>query len=270
MVTRAVHIEAVSDLTTQGFLAAFKRFVARRGHCTDLFSDNGTNFVGAARELRVLFDAEQSMVGRDIAESLATNGTSWHFIPPRAPNFGGLWEAAIKSTKFHLKRVVGNTTLTYEEMTTVLAQIESCLNSRPLSRIDGVSDMQAILTPGHFLVGEPLVTLPDRNFEESNLSTLRRWQLTQRMLQDFWRCWSRDYVHQLQQRYKWQNQIPEPKEGDIVLIKEDDLPPSRWLLGKILTKHPDAHNVTRVVTLRTKNSVIKRPTSKLVVLPVCE
>lgn len=155
-------------------------------------------------------------------------------------------------------------------MTTVLAQIESCLNSRPLSRIDGVSDMQAILTPGHFLVGEPLVTLPDRNFEESNLSTLRRWQLTQRMLQDFWRCWSRDYVHQLQQRYKWQNQIPEPKEGDIVLIKEDDLPPSRWLLGKILTKHPDAHNVTRVVTLRTKNSVIKRPTSKLVVLPVCE
>lgn len=185
MVTRAVHIEAVTDLTTQGFLAAFRRFVARRGHCTDLYSDNGTNFVGAARELRILFDAEQSMVGREIVDSLAMNGTSWHFIPPRAPNFGGLWEAAIKSTKFHLKRVIGNTTLTYEEMATVLAQIESCLNSRPLSRIDGASDMQSILTPGHFLVGEPLVTVPDRNFESSNLSTLRRWQLTQRMLQDF-------------------------------------------------------------------------------------
>lgn len=270
MVTRAVHIEAVSDLTTPGFLAAFKRFVARRGHCTDMYSDNGTNFVGAARELKILFDSEQSTVGREIAENLATNGTAWHFIPPRAPNFGGLWEAAIKSTKFHLKRVIGNAKLTYEEMSTVLAQVESCLNSRPLSRIEGEADVESILTPGHFLVGEPLVTAPDRNFESANLSTLRRWQLTQRMLQEFWRCWSRDYVHNMQQRYKWRDQNPEPREGDVVLIKEDDLPPSRWLLGKIVTKHPDAHNVTRVVTLRTKNSLIKRPISKLVVLPVCD
>ncbi|CAK1603805.1 unnamed protein product [Parnassius mnemosyne] len=88
MVTRAVHLEVVSDLSTQGFLAAFKRFVARRGNCSELWSDNGTNFVGASRDLQKLFKSEQSRIAKDIAEALANNGTSWHFIPPHTSNFG--------------------------------------------------------------------------------------------------------------------------------------------------------------------------------------
>ncbi|CAK1583461.1 unnamed protein product [Parnassius mnemosyne] len=77
MATRAVHLEAVTDLTSQGFLAAFKRFVSRRGHCADLYSNNGTNFVGAACELRTLVAQENSTMTREIAESLATAGTNW-------------------------------------------------------------------------------------------------------------------------------------------------------------------------------------------------
>lgn len=133
MATRAIHLEAVSDMTSEGFLAAFKRFVARRGHCANLWSDNGSNFVGAARELKELLVEESSGVAVEIADWLATNGTTWHRIPPYTPNFGGLWEAGIKSTKHHLKRVIGTSTLTFEEITTVLSQIEACLNSRPLS-----------------------------------------------------------------------------------------------------------------------------------------
>ncbi|CAK1582087.1 unnamed protein product [Parnassius mnemosyne] len=265
MATKAVHIEAVSDLTSKGFLAAFRRFIARRGHCTDLWSDNGTNFVGASRELQSLFKSEQSYLRKEVTESLASTGTTWHFIPPRAPHFGGLWEAAIKSMKFHLKRIIGDHTLTYEELATVLTQVEACLNSRPLSRIGNLSD--DFLTPGHFLVGEPLVTVPDYNYETSSISSLRRWQLTQRMLQGFWRRWSNDYINQLQQRYRWKDQTPEPKEGDVVLVKEDDLPPCKWLLGVIVVKHPGKDNITRVVTLRTKNSLLKRPIAKLCVLP---
>ncbi|CAK1595087.1 unnamed protein product [Parnassius mnemosyne] len=265
MATKAVHIEAVSDLTSKGFLAAFRRFIARRGHCTDLWSDNGTNFVGASRELQSLFKSEQSYLRKEVTESLASTGTTWHFIPPRAPHFGGLWEAAIKSMKFHLKRIIGDHTLTYEELATVLTQVEACLNSRPLSRIGNLSD--DFLTPGHFLVGEPLVTVPDYNYETSSISSLRRWQLTQRMLQGFWRRWSNDYINQLQQRYRWKDQTPEPKEGDVVLVKEDDLPPCKWLLGIIVVKHPGKDNITRVVTLRTKNSLLKRPIAKLCVLP---
>ncbi|CAK1597853.1 unnamed protein product [Parnassius mnemosyne] len=264
--TRAIHIEAVSDMTSKGFLAAFKRFVARRGHCAELHSDNGTNFVGAARELQELFNEEKSKLIPELVECLANNGTKWNFIPPHAPNFGGLWEAGIKSTKYHLRRVIGNSTLTFEELTTVLAQIEACLNSRPLSCVD--QNELTVLTPGHFLIGEPLVLVPDSNYEKANISSLRRWQLTQRMVQDYWRRWSQDYLNQFLQRHKWAHQNPEPAIGCIVLVKEDDLPPGKWLLGKIELKHPGPDGITRVVTVKTKNSLIKRPITKLAILPV--
>ncbi|XP_052751852.1 uncharacterized protein LOC113522552 [Galleria mellonella] len=270
MTTKAVHLEVVSDLTTQGFLAAFRRFVARRGLCTDVWSDNGTNFVGAARELRTLFAAENKNIANEVAEILATQGTTWHFIPPHSPNFGGIWEAGIKSTKFHLKRLVGNLTLTYEELSTTLAQIEACLNSRPLTRIDSDQDTIDVLTPGHFLVGGPLLTVPDHNFEKSNISSLQRWQLIQKVTQTFWKRWSQEYLTRFLHRYRWSYQKPEPEIGDIVLIKEDDLPPCRWLLGRVIAKHPGKDNITRVVTIRNQNSVFKRPASKLCVLPVTE
>lgn len=268
MSTRAIHLEVVSDMTSQSFLAAYKRFVSRRGQVLDLWSDNGTTFVGSAKELQHLFDAEKSSVAPEIVDFLITNGTNWHFIPPHSPNFGGLWEAGVKSTKHHLKRVIGNSTLTFEEMTTVLCQIESCLNSRPISQISSNPEDGTPLTPGHFLVGGPLVTVPDLNYVNHNINSLKRWQLTQRMLQDFWRRWSVEYLTQMQHRYKWSHCNPEPKIGDVVLVKEDGLPPGKWLYGIITDKHPGLDKLTRVVTLKCKNSEIKRPISKLIVLPV--
>ncbi|XP_073954835.1 uncharacterized protein [Choristoneura fumiferana] len=267
MATRAIHLEVVSDMTASGFLAAFKRFTARRGHCKDLWSDNGTTFVGAARELRQLYAEERSSIAIEIADQLAANGTTWHFIPPHSPNFGGLWEAGIKGTKHHLKRVIGNSTLTFEEMTTVLSQIEACLNSRPMSRINDSSEEPMPLTPGHFLVGEPLVLPPDENYEAANINSLRRWQLTQRMVQTFWRRWSHEYLTQFHHRYKWTHQTPEPAVGNIVLIKEDDLPPAKWLYGIIVDKHPGLDGITRVVSLRCKGNIIKRSVGKLCFLP---
>lgn len=268
MATRAVHIEAVSDLTTEGFLAAFKRFVARRGRCNHLWSDNGTNFVGASRELKKLFANEKSTLASDIASALATNNTEWHFIPPHAPNFGGLWEAGIKSIKYHMRRVIGDSTLTYEELSTVLAQIEACLNSRPLSNGSSDPDDCVPLTPGHFLVGEPLVLAPDHNLEHNLVNNLRRWQLTQRMVQIFWKRWSQEYLTQFFQRYKWKTKTPELKKGDMVLVKDENLPPAKWLYGIVVDVHPGSDNVTRVVTLPYKNAMIQCPTSKLCLLPI--
>lgn len=268
MVTKAIHLEVVSDLSAQGFIAGFTRFVGRRGFISDIWSDNGTNFVGASKELRHLVAAEQSSVAVDIKEWLGNNGTTWHFIPPHAPNFGGLWEAGVKSTKFHLKRVIGNSTLTFEEMSTLLVQIEACLNSRPLSTMPDNPDDPTPLTPGHFLIGEPLIAVPDRNYLESNVSSLKRWQLAQRMMQEFWRRWSNEYLVHLTQRYRWNRQFPEPNVGDVVLVKEDYLPPARWLLGRIVEKHAGSDGLTRVVTLKCSGSLCKRPVSKLCVLPV--
>ncbi|XP_034828817.2 uncharacterized protein [Maniola hyperantus] len=270
MSTKAIHLEAVTDLTSEGFLAAFRRFVARRGNCQEVWSDNGTNFVKAAKELRKLFQAEDSTVMSEVAASLANNGTEWHFIPPRAPNFGGLWEGGVRSTKYHLKRVLDGSTLTFEELSTVLAQIEACLNSRPMYRLPSNQADSSPLTPGHFLIGEPLLTVPDHKYENCKVSNLRRWQMTQKMVQQFWRKWSQEYLSTLHNRYKWTKIIPEPNVGDIVLVKEDDLPPSKWLLGRIESKHPGPDQITRVVTLKCKGSKFKRPVSKLCVLPVTD
>lgn len=268
MATRAVYIDAVSDLTSEGFLSVFKRFVARRGRCSHLWSDNGTNFVGASKELKTLLFNERSSFNDDVAASLANNGTEWRFIPPHSPNFGGLWEAGIKSTKHHLRRVIGDSTLTYEEVATVLAQIEACLNSRPLSQLSTDPDDPTVLTPGHFLMGEPPLLAPDQNYEGIEATGLRRWQLTQRMVQHFWRRWSREYITHFFQRYKWNVKTPELKIGDVVLVKEDHLPPAKWLYGRVVAVHPGQDNLIRVVSLKCKNSVIRRPTSKLCPLPI--
>ncbi|UYV72012.1 hypothetical protein LAZ67_9001549, partial [Cordylochernes scorpioides] len=130
-VTRAVHLELVTDASTPTSMSAFKGFVARRGHCTRLYSDQGTNFVGAARQLRSRFYLDQNQL-KELAAVLANDGTEWRFNPPGAPHFGGLWEAGVKALKYHMRRIIGNNLLTYEELLTVLVQIESCLNSIPL------------------------------------------------------------------------------------------------------------------------------------------
>lgn len=133
MATKAIHLELVSDLTSDAFLAAFRRFVSRRGFCSNVYSDNGTNFQGARRCLNEMHKLVISEAYNEvIAASLAKDNVTWHFIPPSSPHFGGLWEAGVKSVKFHLRRVIGATILTFEEMYTVLTQIEAVLNSRPL------------------------------------------------------------------------------------------------------------------------------------------
>ncbi|XP_045455994.1 uncharacterized protein LOC123665778 [Melitaea cinxia] len=266
MSTRAIHLEAVTDLTSQAFIAAFRRFVARRGRCAHLMSDNGTNFVGAAKELKELFTKTMNNVTKEVAELLANDGTTWHFIPPRMPSYGGLWEAGIQSAKRHLTRINRDTKLTYEEMATLLAQVEACLNSRPLCQIDKSTD--TILTPGHFLVGEPLISVPDTNYEERNISLMSRWHLIQKMTKDFWQRWKTEYLNTLQQRYKWQTKVPSPAVGDLVIVKDENTPPTKWLLAKVKHLHPGADDLVRVLTVQTPgNHELKRPLSKLILLP---
>ena len=151
MATRATHLEVVSDCTTQGFLAALRRFVARRCLCSIIYSDNATNFQGADAELQRLFN-EASEASRSFVSALASDGIEWRFIPPRAPYFGGLWETGVRSFKHHLRRVLGDSKLTFEEFSTLVAQIEACLNSRPLGPLSVDPGDVTALTPGYFLV----------------------------------------------------------------------------------------------------------------------
>ena len=149
---KAAHLELVSDLTSSAFIACLRRFVARRGKPSLIMSDNGTNFVGANRELKEFCQfLEDQKTHQAISEFCSNIHITWKFIPERAPHFGGLWEATVKSMKKHLKRVVGDHRLSFEELSTVLTQIEACLNSRPLTPLPNSEDCLEALTPGHFL-----------------------------------------------------------------------------------------------------------------------
>ncbi|XP_075157614.1 uncharacterized protein LOC142230879 [Haematobia irritans] len=128
---------------------------------TNDVSDNGYNFVGASRVLLREFSKFIKSTSKDISDKYGTHGLEWNFIPPHAPHMGGLWEAVVKSFKHHFKRVAGSHKFTYEQLATVLARIEGALNSRPISAIsEDPSDLTA-LTPGHFLKGAPMLSLPE-------------------------------------------------------------------------------------------------------------
>ncbi|XP_008189193.1 uncharacterized protein LOC103311377, partial [Acyrthosiphon pisum] len=258
-VTKAVHIETVTELSTEAFLAAFDRFIARRGVPTDVYTDCGTNFVGAERHL-------QTLLGLEKEKNVVINDTTcnWHFNPPAAPHFGGLWEAEIKSAKFHLKRAIVTHVLTFEELTTLLTRIEGILNFRPLTPLSSDPCEIDCLTPGHFLIGQPLVALPDIDLTLTKQNVLTRWQLLRQCNQQFWHRWSHEYLSTLQVRSKWASTGTSLAIGDVVIVKT---PPTVWPTCRVIEIHPGKDGIVRVVTLKTAKGTTKRPAVQLVKLP---
>lgn len=258
--TRAIHLELAGDATTQTFIAALRRMIARRGHITQMHSDNGTNFVGAKNVLQEIYKTSEWAQN--------TLKIQWKFQPPLSPHHGGLHEAAVKSVKHHIKRVVGSTNLTIEEWFTLLSQVEACANSRPLTALsDDINDLSA-LTPGHFLIGEALTTLVEpRPLLDINPAYLTRWEKAQQMLQQIWDRWHSEYLTELIKRTKWTTIQPNIKIGDLVVMHEDNSPPSKWPLARIKKVHPGKDGLVRVVTLKTSNGEYTRPITKLAILP---
>ena len=232
MSTKAVHIELTSDLSTEGFLGAFRRFISRRAVPSEVFSDNGSNFVGANNELYELYTLLNSKDFKERVNSFAVKkGINWHFQPPLSPHFGGLWEAAVKSFKHDLKRVIGIKMLTFEEINTLLIEIEVILNSRPLWCISNDPNDPIALTPAHVLVGKPLTSLPQYDLFNVPENRLKTWQFISRAREDFWRRWHLEYLHELQKRVKWQSTKTLVTEGTVVLLIEKDVPCMQWEIG---------------------------------------
>ena len=267
--TRAVHIEVCSDLSADAFLATFTRFTSRRGLPKTMYSDNGKNFVGASYKLlqehhKFLKGVEQALV-----DKYALDGFKWSFIPPYAPHMGGIWEAAVKSMKSHLKKLSTNISYTYEEFSTLLARIEAILNSRPLSTVSDNTSEILPLTPGHFLRGAPITAHPEgsENLHSENLSHLSRWKRLKIIQHIFAQRWKSEYITELQRRYKWRSTRNNLKENDIVIIKEDHLPATEWRIGRIIEVTRGKDNNVRVAKIKTQHGIIDRPIVKLCILP---
>lgn len=261
-----MHIELTGDLSTKTFLNILKRFIARRGYCKNINSDNGTNFVGTKNELSKLL--QNLTTDLETKQFLSKYDIQWHFIPARSPHFGGIWEAAVKSIKSHLIKVLSNTHLTYEQLYTVLCQIEAILNSRALTALSSDPNDLDALTPAHFLVGDKLIAIPERDVVNIPVNRLKLYEILQQITQHFWRRWSVEYLTSLQQRVKWKLDAPTtPKVGDLVLLTKDNFPVLQWKLARITQLHAGTDKVVRVVTVRTPNGIVKRSVTKISILP---
>ncbi|CAG9099194.1 unnamed protein product [Plutella xylostella] len=235
-----------------------KTFVQNRVTEINELTDNGRNFVGVETQFPLLCEKNK----RKVIDHSANQGIQFHFIPPYS---GGLWEAGVKSCKSHLRRIVGDARLTFEEFSTVLAQIEAVLNSRPLSA--DPNDLSPLM-PGHFLIGRPLTAPPAEDLTAAVTNRLNRYDRVEQLRQHFWRRWSKEFVSELQTRTKWKINHDTLTMNSLVLIKEDNLPPLRWRLGRIVQLFPGTDGVARVADIRTATGVVRRAFSKIWPLPL--
>ncbi len=271
MSTRAIHIEVCKNLSTEDFIAALRRFANKRGMPASIYSDNGSNFIGAKAEL----DKIQSMLNKSqhkLSLVSSETGLKWHFSPPRAPHFGGLWEAGVKSMKRQIKKIVQPHPLRLDEILNVVSEVEAILNSRPLAPLDSVEVEEGlVLTPGHFLVFRPLKAPPTPVASTAKLAYLRRWQLTQRLVQELETAWKGNYLQSLQARSKWTRKRNNVKVNDIVFIKDITLSNgARWPLGRITKVYPGRDGLVRTVDLLYKRKSYKRAIHLLIPLHLDE
>ena len=257
LASRAVHLEMAYDLSTDSFLSAFSRFVARRGRPTEVLSDNGTNFVGGERELREqLKEIDQTtveswMVRREI---------KWKFIAARSPHWGGVWERLVKSTKTIMTSILKGQRLTDELFHTTLCIVEEILNDRPLTKTSTDSRDLQPLTPNMLLAGRRCLSLPPGVFQKTDLYSRRYWRQANYLADTFWRSWLSEYLPTLQQRSKWLTPKENLKENDLVLVSDDNVPRGQWPLGIVTEVMPGADGLVRAA--KVKFSTLRSFSSK--------
>lgn len=260
---RAVHIEVAASLDTDSFINALRRFIARRGQVLELYSDNGTNFVGAERELKT---AIEQWNHSKINNMLLQKGIKWSFNPPTGSHHGGSWERLIRSVRKVLNSTLKVQNLDEDGLHTVLCEVESIINSRPITKATtDPNDLEA-LTPNHLLVMKTVPSLPPGDFQEADVYARRRWKQVQYMSDLFWKRWIREYLPLLQERQKWSEVKRNVMPGDVVIVMDSSAPRSSWIMGRVLQTFPDRRGFVRQVRIKTKSGCLDRPITKICLL----
>ena len=276
MSSRAIHIEIAPSLSTDSFLNAFRRFISRRGNVSSITSDNGTNFVGACRELKASLESWNKP---EIERCMARHCVEWKFNTPYASNFGGVWERLIRIVRKVLSSLLSEqpVKLSDDLLTTLMCETEAVVNSRPLTAVsDDPNDCNA-LTPNHLLLLNSVDTFPTGLFSSSDSYHLRRWKQVQYLADLFWTRWRREYLTLLQSRQKWSTTQRPIQEGDLVLVTDQNLPRNDWPLGRVVEAPTSADGRRRSAKIRIAkyrdSSVtrlgtmfVERPITKLILL----
>nr|XP_054769202.1 uncharacterized protein LOC129276822 [Lytechinus pictus] len=257
---RAIHIEMAHSLDTDSCINAIRRFMARRGNVKEIRSDNGTNLVGAEKELKMeIRKWNQSQ----LHDELLQKEVKWTFNPPGASHHGGVWERMIKTVRKVLFSLTTQQILTDEGLQTLFCEIESIINSRPITMVtNDVNDVEA-LTPNHVLLLNTKPQLPPSITVNTDVYARRRWRQVQYLSDVFWSRWVKEYLPQLQARQRWVSPRRNIQVGDVVLLVDQNAPRNSWLLGRVLQTRPDRKGLIRQCEVKTKMGVRLRPVSKL-------
>ena len=288
MASRAVHVEVADTLETDSFICALRRFICRRGPIRQLRSDQGTNFVGAKKELK---NALQELDNNKIIKELHQHECDWFTFRmnvPSASHMGGIWERQIRSVRAVLNALLlaNGSQLNCEALRTFLCEAEAIVNSRPLT-VESFNDPLSLnpITPNHLLTLKTKVVLPPPGkFLDADQYSRKRWRRVQHLANEFWSRWKKEYLLTLQTRQKWQKPRRNMCINDIVIIKDDDdLPRNKWRLARVVKTYPSVDGYIRSVKLvladdaidskgkrMTPMKYLDRPVQKLVLLQQSE
>lgn len=262
--TRAVHLEIAYSLSSESCKMAIRRFIARRGAPQEIYSDQGTNFQGASSELRQQIEA----VNRGLAETFTNVETQWKHNPPYAPHMGGVWERLVRSVKSGLAYMEMPRIPEEETFITALAEVESTVNSRPLTYLPLDSEESTALTPNHFLLlSSSGVVQPSVRPTEEGAALRSNWKLAQVMLDRFWMRWIREYLPVIARQPKWFGEVKAINVGDLVIVVNEGVRNS-WIRGRIIRVYPGRDGRVRSADVQTSFGIMRRPATKLAVLDV--
>ena len=253
--TRAVHLELTRSLTVGSFLLAFRRFTSRRGLPATLISDNAKTFKGSSK------DVQKIARSKEVMRYLSNNGVTWKFIVEKAPWWGGFWERLIQSVKRCLKKCIGRTTLNYDELHTLLSEVEAVVNSRPLTYVEDDQDgVTYTLCPSHLINGRRITSTPNGGHFEvvsTNASLTRRAKHHRHLLRQFTVQWRKTYLLNLRENHAAKSRSrcgPEVAVGDVVILKGDSTNRMFWKLAKVEELLPGRDGLVRAAIVKVANS----------------
>ncbi|XP_052764084.1 uncharacterized protein LOC128206005 [Mya arenaria] len=273
LVTRAIHLEVVQDMSSEEFLLSFRRFVALRGVPNAITSDNALQFKTAGATMDMLWS--HTLKHEDVTSYMSENRIKWHFIVERAPWFGGFYERLVGLVKRPLRKTLGRKLLTLIQMQTVMREVEAVVNARPLVYVDDDINSTITLTPGHFLTLNPRVGVPEIDDDTDDLpyipcestadKLLAMWKKGNSLLNLFWKMWRDDYLLSLRERTQTHlksgriQSSAQPCAGDVILVK-DELPRGCWKMGKIKRLRTSGDGYVRSAEVQLASGrVIRRP-----------
>jgi len=253
-VYRALHLEIVLSLSTDSFLNALRRFIARRGRVSTIYSDNGTNFVGSSNLMKKLD-------WKKVEEETSVQRILWKFNPPSAAWWGGWWERLVGLVKQLLRRNLGKASVTYEELLTILCDCEATLNARPLTYLSNDDDFLQPLTPSLFL--QPLSSSDVPDIDVINSSSLnKRVRYLQKVRKGLRERFQKEYLAMLVHKGK-NPKCPDICIGDVVLLGDDNVKRIKWPLAIVLKLFPGKDGNSRVAKVKTSSGEFIRPLQRL-------